>query len=44
MMKAIFPQPDDGVLGVLCGPKPMNKLALQLYEDFGLSKDQILKF
>ncbi|CAD8090761.1 unnamed protein product [Paramecium sonneborni] len=44
MMTSIFPKATETTLGVLCGPKPMNKLVISLYEQFGLKKENIVKF
>ncbi|CAD8204579.1 unnamed protein product [Paramecium octaurelia] len=44
MMTSKFPKPTETTLGVLCGPKPMNKLVIYLYEQFGVKKDNIVKF
>lgn len=32
MITSIFPKLTETTLGVLCGPKPMNKLVISLYE------------
>ncbi|CAD8200919.1 unnamed protein product [Paramecium pentaurelia] len=44
MITSIFPKLTETTLGVLCGPKPMNKLVISLYEQIGLKKDNIVKF
>jgi cytochrome-b5 reductase len=44
MFKEAFPAPDALTLATLCGPKPMNKLVIELYKQFGVAENNILKF